>query len=338
MSIEKNLGVESIDTPLMVSARTAWSRWVADDPALGVVADLADLQRWWRKEAPEVRDGVLARLAALASDEVDAAVALAWMLVPGAKGVASRLRDVAADIDGVVASQLWMEIRGSEPPPSYVAKTILRNVENAIKAEHGIGDAGERADRMWSVASLADVIDVLAPDNDPDASPELQRVLRVLLQYLIDVGELSIQDAHLLLTAADYADWLGKPMRGRAGLTALESLESLTKLESKKARTMRREVGKLLDRITALAPSLDIEMLLAQYPDDGICFADWSFGLGRPRDAAAMRRFREEELSMIRAHVVTWDPVTEQCGAPDICPECMRAEFKRERDALAKAG
>lgn len=35
---------------------------------------------------------------------------------------------------------------------------------------------------------------------------------------------------------------------------------------------------------------------------------------------------------MIRAHVVTWDPVTEQCGAPDICPECMRAEFKRERD------
>lgn len=134
----------------------------------------------------------------------------------------------------------------------------------------------------------------------------------MLLQYLIDVGELSIQDAHLLLTAADYADWLGKPMRGRAGLTAPESLESLTKLERKKARTMRRDVGKLLDRITALAESLDIELLLARYPDDGICFADWSFGLGRPRDAAAMRRFREVELSMIRAHVVTWDPVTEQ--------------------------
>lgn len=56
-----------------------------------------------------------------------------------------------------------MEIRGSEPPQSYVAKTILRNVENAIKAENGIGDAGERADRMWSVASVTDVIDVPAP-------------------------------------------------------------------------------------------------------------------------------------------------------------------------------
>lgn len=337
MSIEKNLGIESLDTPLMMSARAAWPRWVADDPALGVVADLADLQRWWRKEAPEVRDGVLVRLAALAPCDVDAAVALAWMLVPGAKGVGSRLRDLASDIDGLVASQLWMEIRGSEPPQSYVAKTILRNVENAIKAEHGIGDAGERADRIWSVASVEDVADVPAPDDDPDASPELQRVLRIVLQYLLDIGELTISDAHVLLTAADYADWWGKPMRGRAGLTAPESLESLTKLEPKKARTMRRDVGKLLDRITAFAPSLDIEMLLARYPDDGICFADWSFGLGRPREAAAMRRFREEELSMIRAHAVTWDPVTEQCRAPDICPECMRAEFKREREALAKA-
>lgn len=170
MSIEKNLGVESIDTPLMVSARTAWSRWVAVDPTLGVVADLADLQRWWRNEAPEVRDAVLARLAALASHDFDAAVALAWMLVPGAKGVGGRLRDLSTDIDGAVASQLWMEIRGSEPPQSYVAKTILRNVENAIKAEHGVGDAGERADRVWSVASVEDVADVPAPDDDPDAS------------------------------------------------------------------------------------------------------------------------------------------------------------------------
>ncbi len=30
--------------------------------------------------------------------------------------------------------------------------------------------------------------------------------------------------------------------------------------------------------------------------------------------------------------------MTEQCGSPNICPECMRTEFKRERDALAKAG
>lgn len=28
----------------------------------------------------------------------------------------------------------------------------------------------------------------------------------------------------------------------------------------------------------------------------------------------------------------------QQARAQDICPECMRAEFKRERDALAKAG
>ncbi len=40
-----------------------------------------------------------------------------------------------------------------------------------------------------------------------------------------------------------------------------------------------------------------------------------------------MAGFREYELSAIKFHIVTWDPVAERCGAPDLCPERIRAEY-----------
>lgn len=40
-----------------------------------------------------------------------------------------------------------------------------------------------------------------------------------------------------------------------------------------------------------------------------------------------MRNYREVELSLIRDHVATWNPETERCGAPETCPECIRASF-----------
>ena len=49
-------------------------------------------------------------------------------------------------------------------------------------------------------------------------------------------------------SASNHADWLNRPMRGRAGLTSPDVLEVLTWLGPTKARTMRRDVGKLLDR------------------------------------------------------------------------------------------
>ena len=58
----------------------------------------------------------MARLAALAVEDDDAAVALAWLLVPGAKRVAAKLHDLSDDIDGLVAGQLSVEIRRGDAP------------------------------------------------------------------------------------------------------------------------------------------------------------------------------------------------------------------------------
>lgn len=206
----------------------------------------------------------MARLATLAVDDPDATVALAWLLIPRAKGIARRLADTSTDIDAIVAGQLWIEIRDGNPPVAYVATTIMRNVEKAVMAELGIGDAAERADRTWAATSVRDRVEDVPLREDE--SPELQRVLRVVLQSLLDTGDIAITEAQTLASVAGKADWLNKPMRGRAGLTSPEVLEVLTWLEPTKARTMRREVGRLLDRVAALAVDLDVLDLLERHP------------------------------------------------------------------------
>lgn len=325
MSIAATLGVEEIDGSLMTSARAAWPRWVADDPGLGVVHDLADLPRWLKSAAPADRDVPMAKLAALATDDVDAAVALAWLLVPRAKRIAGKLADASMDIDALVAGQLWIEVRDGIPPTSYVAATIMRNVEKAVMAELGLGDAGLRADRTWAATTVQDRIE--EGQSGEVEGPEMQRVLRVVLQQLLDAGDINVAEAKLLASVAGKADWLDKPMRGRAGLTSPDVLEVLTRLEPSKARTMRREVGRLLDRVAAAAADLDVIDLLERHRDDGVTFQDWALGLGRPKHAQAVATFRAFELSAIRFHNATWDPDAGVCGVPALCPECIRAEF-----------
>lgn len=116
-------------------------------------------------------------------------------------------------------------------------------------------------------------------------------------------------------------------MRGRAGLTSPESLEILTWFDPTKARTMRRDVGKLLDRLAAVAGRLDIVSLLEQHPDHGVPFDDWALGLGRPRHARAVRRFRELELEAAKIHAATWDPATDRCDAAEVCTDCIKAKW-----------
>src|SRR6478752_5511920 len=111
MSVAQSLGVDDLNGRLMAGARAAWPRWSARWPEMAVVENLLDLPSWLKGAEPGDRDRPLVRLAALAQGDADAAAALAWLLVPGASRIASRLHDVVADIDAMVAGQLWLEIR-----------------------------------------------------------------------------------------------------------------------------------------------------------------------------------------------------------------------------------
>jgi hypothetical protein len=325
MSVAQSLGVDDLNGHLMVAARAAWSEWTASCSAMAVVEDLLDLPGWLKAAEPIDRDRPLAPLSALAGRDADAATALAWLLVPGVSRIASRLHDIA-DIDAVVAGQLWLEIRNPKNAPSQsVAATILRNVEHAIKAEIGMGEPGRRADKTWALSQASDAVVEAATPTLPVNDPDAQQMVRPVLKYLLANGVLSSSDAQVLISAADHAEWLGKPLRGRAGLTSPEALEVLTWLDPSKARTMRRRVGKLLNRVADHLRTVDIDQLLEDHPGDDVTYEDWVLGLGRPRHAAAARRLRDVELFLTRNHVATWDADAGRCGTPDICPECIRA-------------
>ena len=116
MSVATQLGLADPSEELLAQAQEAWPSWCADHPGLGVVDDLLDLPAWLRDADRQEADDVLLVLAQLASpagcDDVTAAGALAWLLLPGACVVAHRLRALTNRIDEVVAAQLWMEVRG----------------------------------------------------------------------------------------------------------------------------------------------------------------------------------------------------------------------------------
>ena len=254
MSVAHQLGLDDLAAPLLTAARAAWMRWCEDDADLAVVEDLLDLPAWTRQAAAGERDGVLARLAALAIDDYDAATALVWLLIPGATRLADSLRDLSHDIDELVAGQLWLEARSHGGRGHAVAATILRNTRRAVMAEYGCGDAGRRRDRVWAETTLTDNFDeratpVAASDGEPDAMWQL----RYLVELMIRDGVLTFDEANLLASVASDANFLNLPLRGRAGITSPMAYDLLGMLDPAKSRTIRRHLVDLIDRIGVYA-------------------------------------------------------------------------------------
>jgi len=110
MGVALHLGLESDESPLLAAARTGWRRWCVDDPTLAVVSQLDDLPDWTRQADDAEKDAVLGRVAELAVHNGNAAVVLAWLLLPGATRCAAELNDLHPDIEGLVAGQLWIEV------------------------------------------------------------------------------------------------------------------------------------------------------------------------------------------------------------------------------------
>ena len=114
MSVAAQLALDDPDRGQLAEARAKWPVWCASDLCLRVVDDLLDLPEWLARADKGDVDGVLHTLARLASptggDDVVAVGALAWVLLPGARVVANRLRGVSTRIDELVATQLWLEV------------------------------------------------------------------------------------------------------------------------------------------------------------------------------------------------------------------------------------
>ena len=250
MSVAKCLGLDDVDGPAMAAAGVAWQRWCHQEPDLAVVDDLLDLPDWTRRVSTATKDDLLARLSQLAQDHAEAAVVLAWLLLPGVTRLADSLRDLSPDIDALTAGELWLQLR-TVPPQRCVAANILRAVRRSLLAELGHTEAAQRRDRTWASTTLCDNaedLDLLAglPELRADAVFESSH----LVQHALLGGVLSLPDASLLQQLADAAaDHSAPARRGRAGLTSPVVVEFVSRYSPQSARSVRRRASMLMDRL-----------------------------------------------------------------------------------------
>lgn len=321
MSVAGQLELDSIEASSFVQARRWWTTTIVEEPDLGVVADLADLSQWTRRASRAECDVVLAWLAERALDDREAALVLAWLLVPGATRIAERHSDLSVDIDQLVAGQLWLEIRthGGNPGKA-VAFTILQRTKRAVLADLGVGDGAQRQDPAWANTVVTDRLaerTVPVVGDEPDAAAEL----RVLIEQMLRDGELTPHDARTLISSGTQADWFEAPLRGRAGVTAPAALEVLTWLEPTKARTMRRTLVNLLDRVAAYARAhgtLHDDEALRTARDSEWTINEFVMIVRDPLMAQRLRLFHQHMLLIDRCR--QGHRAADQDGGIDQCP------------------
>ncbi len=217
MSVATQLGLSDPEQDLLWQARQAWPQWCQAYATLDVVGDLLDLPAWLKAADPADVDDVLHTLAMLGSptgvDDVTAAGALTWLLLPGACLVAHRLRSLTPRIDEVVAAQLWLEVRGFPwQRQRKVAANIVMNTRRGVLRDLGVGENARESDPVWArairVEPGADVWHAVDARRHPDARPASIELAEILT-WAIDTGILDQRDRDLLISLAVAADEAG---------------------------------------------------------------------------------------------------------------------------------
>lgn len=232
----------------MAEARAAWRRWVTQRRVDGVVDDLVDLPAW-ALASPEEAKAVLGVLASMTESEPDAITALVWALLPGADKVARRCRDMSDDIDGLVASQLWIEASGAyRLTTSNIAGAIVGQTQREVLADLGVGDLAVRRDRaMAQTIGDPDALDDMACiEAEEDPGPVLAEIFHVGHEEAAINGF----DYWLLWALAAEADRQDVPAhRGRMGLTAPAVVEAVAAEANLAPRSLRKRAARALDRL-----------------------------------------------------------------------------------------
>lgn len=213
MSVADQLGLTGSADRALARAAESWPAWVGRDPRLGAVDGALGGLRQWLVHAPAAEaDEVLHALAQLAAadggDNVDAALVLAWTLLPGARTVARRLQSLSTRIDEVVASQLWIEVRAFPwRRLRKVAANIIANTRAGALLELGATPRAARVDPWWGRTVPVDPTGPFWTSRaqevivDRDPADELNTLLLWAVHHEV-IGE---QDRALLLGVVEAA-------------------------------------------------------------------------------------------------------------------------------------
>jgi hypothetical protein len=264
MGVAAMLGVEDVEAPPMMAARTSWVSWTLREPALRVVEDLLDLPGWTRTAGRERKDAALRSLARLGAadggDDRAAVTGLTWMLVPGAATVARGLADLAGNIDELVASHLWTSARTfAWRHRRATAASILRDTRRGVLAELGVGEWARREDRAWAAAvPVEPASPAWQHAAEPAAAVDPGTELVVLLEDALSTGVITCADRRLLIDLAVAADRAAAPgRRGRAGLMVPVVSQQVADRWGMSSRSVRRRAARSIDQLAAFAAHAD---------------------------------------------------------------------------------
>jgi len=252
MSVATLLGIEDPVKGHLAEAANRWSTWAEEAPELSVVDGPEELKAWlWsmtgRGATPSMRDeadlvlGALARQASPhGGDDVAAAMALAYVLLPGAKAIAASLSRITHDSDQVVASQLWLEVRAYRwERLTRVATNILGNTRREVLRQVIFDDC-------TLVDPCADAWQLLETQSRPDVEDDWDTVertwrLRLLLQRAVTEKVITDWDRTVLMTLAQAAHEHGAATeRGGGGLYSAAVLTTVAQDLGWSATTVRR--------------------------------------------------------------------------------------------------
>ena len=255
MNITEMLGLQ--DERLESVLAEHWATWVAIEPRLGVVADPTRLDAWRRAAEPALANDVflgLARLAAFdGADDRDAALVLAWFLLPTALRVRRRLGLNDDRVDEVLAAQLWVEVRGLPwRRPHWVAAKVAGQLREGVLLD--CGASTHHQPRRLSTVSLGPVDpadDRLVEDDDPAVE------LAELLAWACAEDVITDEDRELLVSLIEAAKTLQADGSAREGGVAGLSSRQLSAVVAQEwgvcARTVRRRTARCLAALSGVA-------------------------------------------------------------------------------------
>jgi len=198
MSVEQALGISPQTAMEIVERR--WPEWVERHPILGSVG-VPDLRGRLRhgdlKQVGEVMHA-LARLAAAdGGDDIEAATVVAWLMVPAAGKVASELTGVLPEIDALVASQLWIEVRtvnwrASSRVAANIGKSLRRNLMREARLDGRKPVSVEPV--LWP-----ELFEWLWPADSQTPGQDSEQTLLAVLDWGVEHGTIQPSDRDLLL-------------------------------------------------------------------------------------------------------------------------------------------
>ena len=253
MSVETALGASAATANQIIERR--WADWLETRPALAG-ADHVNLRGWLRTASTVAANGALYDLAVLAAtdggDDTEAALVLAWCLLPSACRIAKQFSDVdPVEIDQLVASQLWIEIRTYNwRTCTRVTGTICANLRRSVLREWSLDP--DRPPRLNVVVWT----DLLAQLCEEPAVAELspRQVLLQVLDWGVANGTIQEFDRALLLEMVEISVCDPKHRSPRRSLLASAVVAGPEFGVS--PRTVRRRSRRALSALAARANEL----------------------------------------------------------------------------------